>query len=67
MSATSAATKSKFKEVYIDGERYVSDELEAQIKWLKVRSEEIFHGSIDDRASLTKLYQIIGMISVENN
>jgi hypothetical protein len=59
--------RSKLKEVYIDGERYISDELENQLKWLKSRSEEIFHGSLDDRQSLTKLYQIIGMISIENN
>ena len=57
----------KLKEVHIDGERYISDEIMNRVAWLQHRSEEIYHGEPDRNVALTKLYQIIGMISLETN
>jgi hypothetical protein len=65
---TAITARHKFKEVHVDGERYISDDIESQIKWLQLRSEELYIESLfDTKAAFIKLYQIIGMISVENN
>jgi hypothetical protein len=58
----------KCKAVYVDGERYISDAIVSQIEWLKHRSEEIVYGEgLTDKEAVSKLYQLIGMLSHENN
>lgn len=57
----------KFKEVYLEGDRYISDDIVTQVKWLRQRSEEIYYGEPDQKLALDKLYQIIGMLSIENS